>query len=177
MMDYTEGAIDVPAEALRRAHLEHFGHPVKGNSQFTAKNFDDSFGDRRYYVLRRSKLIALIENETEALPWIEDVCDCDSKTIVFGADLIKAARRFGWKRGAGAFDLWYTSKTLGLPHVNRLDGYHSAPLVWTVDDDGERFQPVIIQPKTIYNNDVISDAQIQDPKDEIKFYVFASSIA
>lgn len=175
-MDYTRGALDVPRAALIAALLRQLGNSQDGNSTFTARNFLDLVGDRRYYVLTEEAARAFAERYWTPEPWVADVCDCDSKTTCAGADSIRAVRGLGWQFGLAALWLNYTSKSMGLPHApgNRMAGYHQAPLVFVrVGDD---IQARIVQPPHVYDSGKTRPALWQTPAEEMRFWVVAGGL-
>lgn len=176
-MDYTEGAISIPRDAMIAATIDKLGEPEAGNSQFTKENLFDTFHDRRVYVLRHELMVAFIEEQTEATEWVSEVQDCDSRTIIFGRDCIKAAYGFGWKHGLAAYKISYDSASLGdqSSKRKRLAGYHATPLVWS-HRNGIELTPWIIQPKPLYTSGNEGEARIQDHESEIRFWVCMEQI-
>lgn len=171
-MDYTAGALDVPREVLLRALFDHLGQPDRGSAGawFTKEHLYDLVGDRRYYCLREAEARALVDAVVQPRLWVAEICDCDSRTTCFGADIITAALDFDWSYGAGVVALNYASKTLGLPHSDRLSGYHQTPLLFLFD--GKDIIPWAVQPPGPNG----APALWQRPADEIKLWVCASGI-
>ena len=176
-MDYTKDAIELTAREWRSFLLHRLGPMAPGNSQFTPDNLLDSLGDRGIYVLRPDAARAFVAQH-KARIWKAEVCDCDTRTRGLGADLSDLATELGWDRGAGLADLWYTSKTLGLPHTQRLSGYHSAPIMAVQNEAGDDFDAWVIQPKTIYlPQGTITQERWNTPQEEVRQWVFSSSLA
>lgn len=176
-MDYTKDALELTAMEWRSALLDRLGPMAPGNSQFTPDNLRDSLGDRGIYVLRPAAARAFVAQH-KARIWKAEVCDCDTRTRGLGSDLSDLATELGWDRGAGLADQWYTSKTLGLPHTNRLSGYHSAPNMLVQDEAGRDIDLWVIQPKTLYlpSGNIIQEVWAK-PEQEVRQWVFATSLA
>lgn len=172
-MDLTKGSLSVPRDALISALLRHMGPPQMGNSIFILRNFWDLTHDRRNYCLLPEMAKAFIEEEVNAEPWVEEVCDCDSRTICFWADCVRGATRRGWKQGLGLFWLNYTSKTLAKPHAgaDRMEGYHKTPLIFVRDLQKEDIVPMVLQPPVLLDDGRVVPAQWQEPLDEVNFWV------
>lgn len=176
-MDYTEDALELNAMEWRAALLALLGPMGMGNSRFQPDNLMDSLGDRGIYVMRPGAARAFVARH-KARIWKAEVCDCDTRTRGMGSDLADLATELEWERGAGLADLWYTSKTLGKPHTERMSGYHSAPVMITQDEAGQDLEAWIIQPKTLWlPSGNISDEQWATPDQEVRQWVFASSLA
>lgn len=176
-MDYLEGAVRKDGDLIRRLHNEPRMANLfeRGNSKFSLDNLRDSVTDKGYYFPRVSLYKEWCQNEPIAEPWVAEVCDCDSRTTCFCADLIRYAQPRGWKRGFATFEYWYDSKSLGKGH-KRLDGYHATPGTWCVTDDGRDFELVITQPKTLREredgSEYVQPATFNTIEEEIRFWVF-----
>lgn len=176
-MDYTQGALELTNLQWRAVLLDRLGPMAPGNSGFSPDNLLDSLGDRGIYVLRPEAARAFVALH-KARIWKAEVCDCDTRTRGLGADLADIAVDLGWERGAGLADLWYTSKSLGKPHVNRLDGYHSAPCMAVQTEDGRDIELWVIQPKTLWLPEgQVSPEVWAKPEQEVRQWIFASSLA
>ena len=174
-MDYTKGALDIPASSFRSLLLRPreeggLGPMARGNSWFHNDNLDDLIADRRYYVLTKPMRDAFIRDVVHAEPYVLEVCDCDSKCTCFGADVIRASRRMKWKYGLCCANLLYFSKTLGeKAHRTRMSGYHSAPIV--AHREGMEIKLEIIQPPHIYNSGREVPFKAQTIEEEIRQWV------
>lgn len=176
-MNYLEGALEISADRIREEHSRPLLVSLfdAGNSRFSLDNLRDSVTDKSYYAPRVSLYKRWAELEPIAEPWVEEVCDCDSRSTCFCADAIRFGRRRNWKRGFAIFEYWYDSKTLGAGHV-RLDGYHATPVCWCISDDGRELVPVVTQPKTLLirldGSEATTLPTFQTIEQEFRFWVF-----
>ena len=177
-MDYTVDAIDLPVEALKKSFLNSFGPLKAGNSQFLPENLLDSLVDRRNYALTRPNLEAVVQERVRPRPWVAEVSDCDSRSVCMASDLIDAALDLGWKFGLAMLQLWYLSKTAGLPHVNRMDGYHCALAITEWEPRAGTLSWLVVQPPTLHlPSRIITPAIYARPEDEVKWTVFAVGVS
>ena len=179
-MDYTRGALDIPASSFRKLLLRSrpdggLGMMSKGNSMFKPENLNDLIADRRYYILTKPMRDAFIADVVNAEVYIKEVCDCDSKCTCFGADIIRASKRMGWKYGLGCANLFYFSKTLGdQASRSNMRGYHSAPVV--AHREGMLIKLEIVQPPHVFDSGKEIPFKAQTLNEEMRRWVIVINL-
>ena len=176
-MDYTEGAVDVPASVLIDKAEEKLGPMSLGNSQFRKEHLYDLIDDSRYYVLTLENARRLVHDMTVARTWKKSRRDCDTRTFMFASDIAEFAYTAGWEYGLAIWRIKYDSRSLTDNPKVRLAGYHATPLIWTFDEEGGDYEPYLIQPKNLLDNGVETNAVFQRPQEEILFWVVAEGMA
>lgn len=177
-MDYTIGAIDVPADAAFKAVLTRLGPPAPGpRASLTRNHLRDLVKDRRGYCLRRPALEAAVAAYCRPRRWITDVCDCDSKTICAASELIDMAVELGYQFGLWMFWLDYVPSSAELAPSDRLRGYHDAPLFLTYDDAKQDLDVVVVQPPHRYENGATRGAIFAPSEQEVRFYTGFGGLA
>jgi hypothetical protein len=179
-MDFTKGALDIPAESFRKLLLRArkrggLGPMTKGNSLFGPAHLDDLIADRRYYVLTKPNRDAFINLCVNAEVYTKQVLDCDSKATCFGADVARSADKYGWKYGLACANLFYFSKTLGdEANRSRFKGYHSAPIV--AHREGMEIKLEVIQPPHVYDSGRTRGFKAQTIAEEVRKWVIAINL-
>lgn len=171
-MDYTKDALEFTTQQWAAVIMDKMGTMIPGNSAFRPDNFKDSLKDSGIFVMRPKAGRAWFDQHT-AMRWKENVCDCDTRTMCCCADLARVADSLEWTKGGGVADIWYLSKSLGLPHVNRLSGYHSTPSIVLQNEAGTDVDLWIVQPKVLHPDGSITPSRWNTPQEESRGFVFA----
>lgn len=145
--------------------------PAPNGAYFTREHIEASMRDALFNHPSKSlqdEFVRKYDKTCAWWRWTDSVGDCDSRTSMFGSDMIQAALKEGWDRGIGFVDLWYASKSLRNKNsTKKWDGYHSAPAILHKDEKG-KWKLRVYQPESAE-----TEPSWNDSSDEVKFWVNA----
>ena len=175
--DYLAGSEVIKPRELVDCLFDTLGDTIRApnGAHFTRAHILASQPDRQVKILKiklQDKWVSKHSRTTRWYPWTAEVGDCDSRTHLFGADMIERAIVAGWKEGLALVDLWYVSKSLAKEPDNPWSGYHSAPALFYRDEGSGLLRFRIRQPKAFNYA-----GEWQKPADEVRDWVNAVGIS
>ena len=175
--DYLKGNEVLDGSALVDVMWQILGptHAAPNEALFTQDHVRACMRDGEFNIPTmhmQDKFVNKYDRTCAWWPWTASVGDCDSRTTMFGSDIVQAALKQGWTRGGGFVDLWYVSQTLRKKDaVGLWEGYHSAPAIVHKDPTTNRWKMRVYQPESEK-----SEPRWNDSTEEVRLWVNATGI-